>query len=436
MAADAQVSDPAPHQLGSGARASRTPLPLFLLLVVLVSAFNMGDRLLIGIVAEPIKREFGLTDAMMGLLGGTTFALVYPPLGLPIARLADRSNRRNILAWCLGIWSLATAAGGMVTGYWQLAASRLGVAAGEAGFVPPTHALISDYVSEARRARAFSTIAAGAALGSLMANIAGGVLTDHYGWRAAFLSLGIGGLVLAVLVRLLIREPARVAKSAPGTPRPSALGRIVRNRAIMLCIAGSALHLMYQYAVATWAAPFYVRTFHLSLFQAGVLIGAGGALATLLGGVAGGFVGDWFAARDRRWLAFWPGLTVALGAPFGAIGFLAGDIHFVFASLMIATFLNALYQSSTYALVQAEVGGESRATAAAFMIFVQNLVGLGLGPLLVGVLSDRLTAGGLGDHGLAVALAAANILNLLGAALFFASGLATPRQPKSPGSQT
>jgi predicted MFS family arabinose efflux permease len=410
-----------------GERPARSPTFYFLTLVLFVSAFNMADRLLIGILAEPIKQEFGLTDTMMGLLSGTVFALVYPPLGLPIAALADRLNRKNILSACLAFWSAATAAAAAAGGYWQLVAARLAVAAGEAGFVPPTHSLIADYVSEKRRARAFSVIAAGAAVGMLVANIAGGALAETYGWRTAFALLGAGGCVLALVLAVTLREPPR---SAPLTPKASVKRTGVRallsNRVFMFCVLGSAFHLMYQYAAAAWSAPFYIRAFELNLLQAGLFVGIGGAVATALGGIAGGFAGDWFAARDRRWLAFWPAITVAVAAPFGAMGYLVGDVWLAFGSLLIAAFANALYQSSTYALVQSQVGGDGRATAAALMIFIQNLLGLGVGPLAVGVLSDQLTPE-FGARALGIAMSGANALNIVAALLFVAAGLAIAR---------
>jgi hypothetical protein len=157
-----------------------------------------------------------------------------------------------------------------------------------------------------------------------------------------------------------------------------------------------------------------------------LFVGAGGAIATVLGGVAGGFAGDWFATRNRRWLAFWPALTVAAAAPFGAIGYLSGDVWLAFGSLLIATFAGALYQSSTYALVQSQVGGGGRATAAALMIFIQNLLGLGIGPLAVGALSDAL-APEFGARALGVAMSGANVLNIAAAVLFIAAGLAIAR---------
>lgn len=407
-----------------GERQNRSPTFYFLTMVLFVSAFNMADRLLIGILAEPIKTEFGLSDTMMGLLGGTAFALVYPPLGLPIAALADRLNRKNILALCLGVWSAATACSAFVTGYWQLVTARLLVAAGEAGFVPPTHSLIADYISEKRRARAFSIIAAGAALGSLIANVGGGALADAYGWRVAFGALGGAGVALAVLVAFTLKEPPRIAtKSAI---KRTGIFALLRNPAFTFCVLASAFHLMYMYAVATWTAAFYIRVFDLTLLQAGALIGLGGAVATALGAIVGGFAGDWFAARDRRWLAFWPAVTVAVAAPLGAIGYLVGEFWPAFVALLVAAFANALYQPSTYALVQGEVRADSRATAAALMIFVQNLLGLGLGPLVVGALSDALTPQ-LGEGALAAALGCANILNVIAAVLFVFAGFSIRR---------
>lgn len=421
-------SSSAPLAAGVAQSSARSPLPYFLTLVLFVSAFNLGDRLLLGIVAEPIKREFGLSDTMMGLLSGTAFALVYPPLGLPLAWLSDRFNRKNILSACLALWSGMTALTGFATGFTHLLIARIGVAVGEAGFVPPTHSLITDYVSEARRARAFSIIAAGAAVGSLMANVGGGYVSEVYGWRAAFWLMGVPGVILALLIAFSLKEPMRAPAPvrADTSARKSVLLGLIVNPVFVLCVMGSAFHLMYQYAAAAWSAAYYIRTFDVSLLEAGLLIGIGGALATGLGGVAGGFVGDWFAGKNRRWLAWWPGLSVALAIPFGVAGFLLGDIRIVVASLMVSTFLNALYQSSTYALVQLQVGGNGRATAAALMIFIQNLLGLGVGPLAVGAASDALSsAEGVGALGFA--MAGANIFNLVAALLFVGAGFAMPR---------
>lgn len=421
----------------SAGESARSPLPYFLALVLFVSAFNLGDRLLLGIVAEPIKREFGLSDTMMGLLSGTAFALVYPPLGLPLAWLSDRFNRKNILAGCLALWSGMTALTGFAGGFAHLLAARIGVAVGEAGFVPPTHSLITDYVSEGRRARAFSIIAAGAAVGSLMANVGGGYLSQEYGWRAAFLFMGVPGLVLALLIAFTLKEPPRLMAPrahAPAPARKSVLIGLLLNPVFGLCVMGSAFHLMYQYAAAAWSAAYYIRSFEVSLLEAGLLIGIGGALATGLGGVAGGFVGDWFAGKNRRWLAWWPALSVALAIPFGVAGFVMGDIRLVVASLMLSTFLNALYQSSTYALVQLQVDGNGRATAAALMIFVQNLLGLGIGPIAVGAASDALSDG-QGVGALGVAMAGANLFNLIAVLLFIGAGAAMPKWQAKPAAE-
>jgi len=416
---------------GTDGSAARSPVAYFLLLVFLVSAFNQADRLLIGIVSQPIKDEFGLSDTLIGLLGGTAFALIYPPLGLPIARYTDRANRRNVLAFCLGCWSLMTAACGLSVGYWQLFAARLGVAAGEAGFVPPTHALMTDYVSARRRAAGFSIIAVGAALGTFLAQTIGGQITMHYGWRMAFIALGLPGVLLALLVAATLREPPRVGAGSSATGRAwPTIKRLLGHRVYRLCVLASALHLMLLYGMTVWTAPYFIRSFSLSVAKAGLILGTLGALAGVLGGVAGGLIADRLAVRDKRWLAFWPALSVALATPFCLVGFLdgylGGPLILAIVTLVIAVTCNAMYQSATYTLVQTLVNAQERATAAALMILIQSLIGLGLGPLLIGALSDRLTAAH-GVSGLGLALALASLLNIGSALLFLRSGLAMQR---------
>ncbi|MDB5985789.1 MAG: hypothetical protein JWR16_842 [Nevskia sp.] len=409
----------------------RSPVAYFLLLVFLVSAFNQADRLLIGIVSQPIKDEFELSDTLIGLLGGTAFALIYPPLGLPIARYTDRANRRNVLAACLGFWSLMTAACGFTVGYWQLFAARFGVAAGEAGFVPPTHSLMTDYVSARRRAAGFSIIAVGAAVGTFLANGIGGAITMQYGWRMAFIALGLPGALIALLVAFTLREPPRIGAStrAADTAWPT-IKRLLANRVYLLCVLASALHLMLLYGMTVWTAPYFIRTFGLSVAKAGLILGTLGALAGVLGGVTGGFVADRLAQRDKSWLAFWPALSVAVATPFCLVGFLdgylGGPLIVAIVCLMIAVACNAMYQSATYTLVQTLVNAQERATAAALMVLIQSLIGLGLGPLLIGVLSDRLTTAH-GVSGLGLALAIASLLNIVSALLFARSGLAMKR---------
>ncbi|WP_374397468.1 spinster family MFS transporter [Sphingopyxis sp.] len=382
----------------------------FMFLMFLVSTLNMADRQIIGIVAEPIKREFGISDTLLGLLGGTAFALVYPPLGLPIARLADRFNRRNILSFCLGFWSLATAACSLATGFWWLLLARIGVAGGEAGYAPCSHSLIADSVDEKRRATAFAILVTGISAGGFLASALGGYVAQHYGWRYAFLAIGLPGLLVALLLRFTLQEPERVA-APTGATAWHVYRRLLRNRAFSWCVSGSALHLVVTYGLGAWAVVWFVRGHDMSLAAAGLALGALGAIAGALGSVCGGLVGDRLALIDRRWLGWWPAITVLVAALVGAPAFLTRDVNFAIAGVTLAVFLNALYQPSTYALVQSVAAPSERASAAALMIFFQNLVGLGFGPVAIGIASDLMTPG-LGKNALGLALAAVFLFNI------------------------
>lgn len=392
-------------------------LAYFLFLMFLVSTLNMADRQIIGIVAEPIKREFGLSDTLLGLLGGTAFALVYPPLGLPIARLADRFNRRNILAICLAFWSGMTALCGAATGFWSLLLARAGVAAGEAGYAPCTHSLIADEVDERYRATAFAVLVTGISAGGFLASALGGYVAQEYGWRWAFAAIGIPGLLLALLVRLTVREPPRTV--APrGATAWSVYRRLLTNPAFSWCIAGSALHLVVTYGLGAWAVVWFVRGHDMPLATAGLALGGLGAVAGALGSFSGGLAGDWLARRDRRWLGWWPSITVLIAALVGAPAFLTDNVALAIAGVTLAVFMNALYQPSTYALVQGVADPGARASAAALMIFAQNIVGLGLGPVAIGVASDALTPA-MGEAGLGLALAGVFIFNVLACIAYF-----------------
>lgn len=393
---------------------------LFLLLMFLVSSLNMADRQLIGIAAQPIKREFGLSDTMIGLLGGTAFALVYPPLGLPLAWVADRFNRRNLLAWCLAWWSAATMLCGVVTAPLGLLLSRIGVAAGEAGYAPTSHSLIADTIAPERRSSAFAVLVAGISAGTFIAMVGGGWLTQHYGWRTAFIAIGAPGVLVAILVRLLVREPARTTMPG-GSPWP-AYKRLLGSAPFRWCVAGSALHLMVTYGLI-WAVPWLERSHGIGPAQAGLLLGTIGAAAGLIGSLAGGAIGDRLAQSDRRWLGWWPAVTVLAAAAFGVPALLTQSLTLALLGLAAATFLNALYQPSTYALVQGVAGPGERASAAALMIFIQNLIGLGLGPACVGFASDLLTPE-FGADALGIALAGLFLVNGLSAAAFYCAGRA------------
>ncbi|WP_165793528.1 spinster family MFS transporter [Hyphococcus luteus] len=402
-------------------KAAGTSLPYFLLMMFLVSTLNMADRQIIGIVAEPVKNEFGLSDTMLGLVGGTAFALVYPTLGLVIARIADRLNRRNILAACLALWSAMTMLCGVAPGFWFLAAARTGVAVGEAGYAPCTHSLIADSVSPARRATAFSVIVLGISAGGLVASIIGGLVAENYGWRAAFLALGAPGLVVSALTYFTLKEPPRLGAAAPPRSAANVFGALMKSPAFLLCVTGSAFHLMVSYGLAAFGIAYFVRAHEMSVSEAAVILGSAAAVAGAVGSVIGGAAGDFLAKRDRRWLAWWPALTVFAATFIGVPAFLTPGLIFALIGAVAAVFFGTLYQPASYALVQGIADPRERASAAALMIFIQNLAGLGLGPLLIGLISDALTPS-FGVSALGIAIACVFLLNIPSAAAFYLSG--------------
>ncbi len=406
-----------PHTKDDAAQAPQRNIYYFLFLMFVVSTLNMADRQIIGIVAESIKREFGISDTLIGLLGGTAFALVYPPLGLPIARLADRLSRRNILAVCLAFWSAMTMLCGAASSFWMLLLARIGVAAGEAGYAPCTHSLIADSVDEKHRASAFAVLVTGISVGAFLASAIGGYVAQHYGWRAAFAAVGLPGLIVALLVFLTVREPPRVAPPQ-GSTAWKVYRRLITNPAFSWCVAGSALHLIVTYGLGAWAIVWFVRGHEMSLASAGLTLGGFGAIAGVFGSLAGGFLGDRLARIDRRWLGWWPAITVLVAAAVGAPAFLTGNVTLAVAGVTAAVFLNALYQPSTYALVQGVAEPSERASAAALMIFVQNVIGLGIGPLAIGIASDVLTPT-LGNRALGPALAGIFAFNLLASVAYW-----------------
>lgn len=393
----------------------------FLGLMFLVSTLNMADRQVIGIVAEPVKSEFGLSDTMLGLVGGTAFALVYPTLGLLMAWFADRQNRRNILAACLAFWSAMTMLCGVASGFWFLVAARTGVAAGEAGYAPCTHSLIADSFSPAKRARAFSVLVLGISAGGLVASVIGGLVAENFGWRAAFLALGAPGVFVAALIIFTIKEPARAESVGARRNVLATFGTLFKSPAFMLCVTGSSFHLMVAYGLAAFGIAFFVRVHGMSIGEAAVILGSAAAIAGALGSVIGGVAGDLLAKKDRRWLAWWPAATVFVATFIGAPAFLASGVVLALVGAVAGVFFNALYQPATYALVQGLADPRERASAAALMIFIQNLAGLGLGPLIVGFTSDAL-ASAYGERALGIAIAVLFLLNLPSAIAFYFSG--------------
>lgn len=354
------------------------------------------DRTVLAVLQEGIKAEFKLSDTELGLLGGPAFAILYSIMGIPIARLADRFDRGRLIAICVFAWSLMTAFCGMATTYIQLLVSRAGVSVGEAGGNPASHSLIADLYPPKARARAVSVYTLGVPLGAFLGSALGGLLAQSYGWRVTFIVLGIIGGLLTLLVLATIRNvPRGTYDTTPAAQdaTPSArdvLRVLLANRAFIHLAAGSALVVLIGYALPAFLASFAMRVHGLPVAQAGLVTGVVMGGGGLLGTVGSGIIADRLGARDRAWYGWVSAIAMAIAFPFLTIGLLAGDIFIATALMTIGMALMFTYIPPTFAMIHGMVNAQMRATATSVFYLIINLVGLGIGPPLVGWLSDRL----------------------------------------------
>ena len=384
--------------------------------LLVVYTFNFIDRVVIGIIQEPIKQEFGLTDFQLGLLGGPAFAVLYTLLGIPIARFAERHNRMTILAICLGVWSAFTAACGFAINYATLFAARVGVSIGEAGCTPPANSVISDYFPPERRATALSIYALGIPIGSMIAAVGGGWIATEVGWREAFIWLGIPGVLLAVIVKLTVKEPPR---SAPKGDTPSffaALGELAKKPTFWYVALGSALASFVGYGVGQYLTSFMIRTHGFTLFEGATLVGVVLGLCAAIGTFSSGFLADRISKRHPNALSWLPALGFAIATPMYLLAFVLPNIWLAMPALMIGAVTHYFYLGPMYAVTQGVVAPRTRATAVAVLLFIVNLIGYGMGPPAIGALSDFLAQGQLALSGLTPAICAERTRAAAGAA--------------------
>lgn len=378
--------------------SAETRTMLWILLIVYI--FNFLDRQIVNILAEPIKADLGLSDTQLGLLAGPAFAVFYALLGIPIARYADKdgTNRVRLIALALAIWSAMTAVCGLAQNFVQLLFARIGVGVGEAGCTPAAHSLISDSVAPEKRSSAIAFYGLGVPIGSLLGLIIGGIVNDLYGWRVALMMVGAPGLVLALVVLFFMREPrhsrtAEAAATAAAVTRLStgeAMREIFASRAFIYILIASSVVAFLGYGKALWTISFFIRSHGLSTTEAGLSMAVVLGLAGVFGTWLGGKMADKFGARDKRHILTFPAYGMALAAPILFLGYFMEDWRVAVALLIIPTILNSAYYGPAYGCVQGLVRPQARAVAASVMLFGQNLIGLGFGPFLFGVLSDAL----------------------------------------------
>jgi predicted MFS family arabinose efflux permease len=378
-------------------RSSRRYSIYVLTILLVVYTFNFIDRIVLGVLVPPIKAELGLTDTQLGLLGGTAFALFYTALGIPIGWLADRFNRVWIMTGALALWSGFTAACGFAGSFTQLFLARLGVGVGEAGGVAPAYSFIADYFPPAQRARALGVHAFGIPIGSALGLLLGGVIASTINWRAAFVILGIAGVLLAPLQLLTVREPVRGGLDGPAATKrtpasPAEVARVLMHKPAFwgLSLAAASSSIM-GYGLFFWLPSFFVRSYGLTLMQVSLYYGG----ITLIGGVAGVWLGGWLADRygaaRKAAYAYVPAAALALCVPFYFVGVLSSTLSWSFIVFVIPAALGLVWLGPTISAIQHLVRPEMRAVASAIFLFVNNLIGLGLGTLIIGALSDALT---------------------------------------------
>jgi predicted MFS family arabinose efflux permease len=362
-----------------------------LAMLLLVYIFNFLDRQILGILAGPIKADLHLTDAQFGAIGGLAFALLYSVLGVPLAVLADRTTRSGVIAGALVVWSAFTALCGVATSYGQLFLFRLGVGVGEAGGAAPSYALISDYFPPERRARALAIYSMGVPLGLAGGVLLGGYLAQLVEWRTAFLTVGIAGIAIAPLFRWLVRDLPHPAVLAAEKVHPREVFAILfRKPAFWLLAFAAGCSSLCGYGLALWTPSVLIRSYGFDLITTGQFLGS----LLLIGGATGVFVGgalaDRLGRRDRAWYAWLPAIAWTITVPTFAAGLLSPNPWVAWPLLLIPNALNIFWLGPISAAVQHLVPARMRATAGGSFLLINNLLGLGVGPLLMGTISDRL----------------------------------------------
>ncbi|MBW8812806.1 MAG: MFS transporter [Caulobacterales bacterium] len=396
-------------------------------LLFVVALFNYVDRTILSIMQVALKTDLHLSDTQLGTLTGLSFALFYTTFALPVARLADRFARKYVLTAALAVWTLMTAASGYATGYFSLLVCRIGVGVGEAGCVPSTHSMISDFFPRHRRALAMAVWGLALPLGGMLGFAFGGRLTAAIGWRHTFLAVGLAGLAMVPVILLFLREPTRGrfdAADAGSTARRRTLGeslKVLWNlRAYRYLVIGEALQSWTQAGMMSWNAPFYSRLHHVPLADLAtslaLITGGGGAVGTFLGGA----IAERMARRDVSWFMRVPAIAAFLTVPFALAQYFVGDARLsLFCAIVPAVMVN-VYMAPGNAVSQTLAPPDMRAFTSAVFVLVVSLVGMGCGPTVVGLLSDVFADRfGLGDASLRYALPTVVIPAIAASVLFW-----------------
>lgn len=398
----------------NGGKAGSRYRYLVVWILAVVYTLNFLDRQILSILAEPIRKELKLTDTELGMLGGIAFAAFYTFCGIPVGWLADRVKRIWIMSAACGLWSLFTMGCGAAMNFTQLAIMRMGVGVGEAGGSPPSYSLISDYFPPRERGVGLAIYSLGVPMGSMLGSAIGGWIAANYGWRMAFYWVGAPGLLMALILFLVVREPKRGGLDPliegqeahePPPPLLVAVGAYFANRTLLLVAVSSALSAFVGYAGLAWNPPFLMRVKHMSLTEVAAYYSLVLGVAGLIGTFLAGWLADKLGRLDRRWYAWIPAIAFTITIPFWLLILWAPTWQLTLVFIAVPALLNNMYLAPALAVVQNAVPPARRTISGATLLFVLNLVGLGGGPVFVGRISD-LAKPVYGDHSLAVGFAA------------------------------
>ena len=424
----------ASSQHGTG-RPSQRRTHYSLMILTLIVLSNSIDRQLIGAVLEPIKKEFLATDTQMGLLAGLWFAFFYAAGSIPIARLADKGNRRNVLATCCALWSFMTILCGVAVNYWQLVLARTGVAIGEAGNTPTSLSMVADYYPREQRPLAMSVLTAGSFVAALFAVAGGAWIAQQYGWRMAFFMAGFPGIVLALLMWATVPEPRRGTWDAPAihaqVPLLQTLRGILSSAAYRYIMIANGFATFWLMGMTTWNISFLIRSHDMALKQAGLLMGTILPVSMIAGVLLSGWLCTRLVKRDVRWQLGIPLIGVGMTIPASLayflwpagvrIQFLGGEIPQVILFFILVCFFSSWIYAASVAALSNVIPAHQRAVANAVYVVFYTVLGFGIGPVSVGMLSDALTQSA-GKEGLRYALAVLTTAMIV-SVLFYAKAL-------------
>lgn len=390
---------------------TRKQLTIAITLLASINAFGFIDRVMIALIAEKIKVEFLLTDLQIGLLGGTAFAVVNAIASIPIARMAERYNRAHVTAGFLMLASIFTALAGATVSFFQLFLCRCGMAAGNAATEAPPHSMISDMYPPEKRASAISLFMLGVPVAALFGSFAGGAIAEYFGWRNTFVFFGVMGGLIALLCFVFLKEPERRAAPTGESMRKMGTWEVMRillgHRALRYVTFGVSCISLGSFGVNTFLPAFFSRNFGLDAAQAGLVFGLVSGIAAFCGTLLGGFGSEYMARRDRRWLLGFPALGTLIGVPLFIIGLTSGSLAIAVPVMLVGCFSFYTAMGPAVATLHGSLDSFSRATGSAIFLLIVHFVGQGVGPPLVGIVSDTVSGMIYGGGNFAVECAGA-----------------------------